>query len=924
MRRPLRLYGRSSEIAVIEGLLTSLRDGRGGALVLAAPPGLGRSALARHTMDSHHDGPVLYAAAAPAEQHLPHSGLHQLLCSGAGLLPDSPPLPSADVLSAGFAPTALLDLLRTLGAHRPLLVCVDDAHAWDRDSSAALGFVARRLASGARIAVLITMARRPSDQDVFGCLPALRLDPLDDAASTALLDGLTADRIDPAVREELRRRSAGNPRILTCAAERLTADQLAGRAPLPHRLPGAERVVQAYATLLDALPDDTRTALLFASAAQEHEPPGAGADCALLWRAAQLSGELDPECLEPAEQAGLIHDNGVRVHFTHPLINTALLRRIPPARRRAVHHLLAGLLDGPHRTLPRLVQRACATSRYDPALADALARAAAAPRPHADRAVALARSALLCPEGAQRGARFAAAAEHACLGGDPGRARDLLAQVRVVPPAGHVHYVRGLLALRDGPVADARETLLAAAALLAPRDERRAAEALLGAAEAAWAMGDAPAFLDAMSRVPAPLPDLAAEAYRAGMCAVFDGRGRQGRELLRRCLPPTAGADDLAALLRAGVAALVLGEVDMACRTGARALVAVRSHGPEFLLPQTLEHLAYGELRAGRHTRARAHASEGLRAAHRLGQRNQAAQLRAVLALVASVEGGAAAAAEHAASAAATAGPHGLVQAATLATWAVARADLAEGRSAEAAARLFPLVGPGPLRGHFAARMLAAPCLVEAAVLSGRAAEVAGAVDEFAVWTTATADPQAPAQLARCRALLAPAHQAAAHYEEALAHHARAGGDFEGARTRLLYGQWLRRQRKTREARGPLRDALVAFERCGAGAWAERAAGELRAAGETVAGDTGTGLQPPLTAQQLRIARYVAQGATNREVAARLSVSPRTVDHHLRNVFAALGVRSRLELARLLDREEKGRAVREGTTAELDEDACGR
>lgn len=210
--------------------------------------------------------------------------------------------------------------------------------------------------------------------------------------------------------------------------------------------------------------------------------------------------------------------------------------------------------------------------------------------------------------------------------------------------------------------------------------------------------------------------------------------------------------------------------------------------------------------------------------------------------------------------------------------------------------------------GHFAVRMLAIPCYIEAVALSGRVDDgtdgLAEAVEEFALWTSRTTDPQAPAQLARCRALLAPQEEAAARYEEALAHHDRAGGDFERARTQLLHGQLLRRRRRTREARGPLRDALVAFERCSARAWAERAGGELRAAGEAVdvPDQGGAGPLAGLTPQQQRIARCVAEGATNREVAVRLSVSPRTVDHHLRNVFAALGVRSRTELARLLDR----------------------
>ncbi|MFD3538408.1 LuxR C-terminal-related transcriptional regulator [Streptomyces sp. NPDC058662] len=900
VRKPLTLYGRSGELAALDSMLSRLRHGCGSTLVLGAAPGLGRTALVRHAVDGYRDGPVLHARAAPAEQPLPYSGLHALLCSA----PDPLPPRAADVLRPDLAPTALLGLLHTLGQRRPLLVCVDDAHLWDRASRAALGFAARRLDPGRGVCLLITEGQYPEADDHLGGLERLRLGPLDEQAATALVDRLTDGRTAPAVREELRREAAGNPTILSAAAARLTPDQLAGRAPLPRPLPGTGRIREAYTALLDSLPGDTRLLLLFAAAAQEHEPHGTGADAALLTRAGQAAG-LDPGRLEPAERAGAVHDDGARVHFAHPLLRAALLRGVPVARRRAAHLLLAALLDGPHRALPRLVQQACAADGHDPALARALVRAAVAPRPHAERSVALARSALLSADETLRGARLAAAAEQAWHGGDPGRARDLLAQVRAVPAPGHAHYVRGLLALRDGPAADALEALLTASALLAPYDAERAVQALLGALEAAWAMGDVPACLDALRRIPAPQPDPALERYRTGLCAVLGGGPRgEGRDLLR-VRPGSETAADPAALLRTAGAALVLGEIDTACRTGARALAAVRVHGPESLLPQALEHLAYAELRAGRHARARAHAEEGLPAAHRLGQRNKAAHLHAVLALAASVEGGAAACAEHAGAAASVSGPHGLAQAATLATWALARADLAEGRSAEAAARLRPLVAPGPLRGHFAARMLLVPCFVEAAALAGRGAgtaAAAAAVEEFARWAAATADPQAPAQLARCRALLAPAHEAAARYQEALGHHAAAGGDFEGARTRLLYGQWLRRQRRTREARGPLRDALVAFERCGARVWAERAAGELRAAGEAVPVEGGPGPLDQLTPQQQRIARCVAQGATNREVASRLSLSPRTVDHHLRNVFALLGVRSRFDLARLLDR----------------------
>ncbi|MFJ6700259.1 LuxR C-terminal-related transcriptional regulator [Streptomyces sp. NPDC091272] len=904
---PPVLFGRSSELVALDALLGRLRSGHGGALAVSAPPGLGRTALLRHAAAAHTDrggGPVLHATAAPAERDVPHSGLHALLCSAPTPLPHHPD----EVLRRGITAGGLLALLREPGAEGPLLVCVDDVHLWDPASRAELGFAARRLGAGGRAAVLVTTA----DEAGLAGLPVLRPGPLDDTAAGALLDRLTrrTDGVDPRVRDELRRAAAGNPRLLTEFTAHLTPDQLAGRTPLPHPLPGREGVLEAHATLLDGLAPQTWTLLLLAAAAAEHEPDGAGSDVGLLLRAGARAG-LPPALLErvlldPAESAGALRRTGDRVHFRHPLLRCAVLHRVSPARRRSAHELLAVLLAGPGAPpLPPLVQRACAAPGPDAVLAGRLAAQAVAPRPHAERSAALARAAGLSPDGGLRGARFAEAAEQARLAGDTGRARALLARVGPLPGNGAAQCVRGRLVLRDGPAADAREALLGAAALLAPGDPRAAWEAVLGAAEAAWAMGDAAAYLDAMHRVPLPAPDRALARYRAGMCAVLGGRIAQGHALLRRCLAGAQSCSDPEGLLRAVVAALVLGEVDAACGTGARALAAVRTTGQDASLPKALEHLAYAELRAGRHARARAHAQEGVQAARRTGQPNAGAHLHAVLALVASAEGDPAACAAHSDAALLGAGPHGLVQAATLATWALARCELARGRPGEAAARLAPLVRPGPRRGHFAARMLAVPCYVEATVLRGRADPASDgasrAVAEFARWAELTADPQAPAQLARCRALLAGPEEAAERYEEALAHHDRAGGDFERARTQLLYGQWLRRRRRTVAARGPLRDALVTFERCSARTWAERAGGELRAAGEAFGARAADREDPfaALTPQQQRIVRYVAEGATNREVALRLSVSPRTVDHHLRNVFAVLGVRSRTELAGL-------------------------
>ncbi|MFH8610667.1 LuxR C-terminal-related transcriptional regulator [Streptomyces sp. NPDC018029] len=872
------LHGRGAAIAAVKSLVEGVRAGRGGVLVLTAPPGLGRTAL------------VEYARAICG----PMPSVQPTAASSAVLPPG---------VWAGRVPLAWVSAAPE--PESPQLVCVDDAHTWDPASRAALSTELRRLTTtAAPVAVLLTLAEHAVTAAEFAGLPTLRLGPLDHSAAAALLDRLTEGFADPVVGAWLIREAVGNPRLLTALVAALTPDQLAGRTPLPDPLPGGEDLLADYATAIrvDELSGSARALLLLAAAAGEHEPDGAGADLSLVLRAGGTAAGL-----ASAEAAGAVVGSGGRIHFTHPLLRRAVLRRAPLARRRAAHVRLAEFCRD---RLSHLVQLACAAEGHDARLAGSLATEATAKTtadlPHAQRSAALARAAALTADAESRTDRLAEAAEAARLAGDPVRARALLARSGAVPAHGGVHRVHGLLALADGPADDARESLLTAAVLLPPDQARHA---LLGAAEAAWAMGDAAAYLEAMTRLPVCADDPALEAYRVGMCAVLSGRTAEGHAVLRRCLDELPGPDEPAGLLRAAVAALVVGEVETACEAGTRALAAVRAYGPDVLLPRALERLAHGELRAGRHTRARAHALEGLRAAQRLAQSNVAVSLHAVLALAASVEGDAEACAEHAAAAAAGAGPHGLAQAATLSVWAVARSDLAAGRPADAAARLAPLVGPGPRRGHFAIRMLAVPCFVEAAVQAGRTAEARQATEEFTRWAEATADPLTPAQLARCQALLAPPHQAATAYERALAHHDRMPGEFERGLTQLLYGQWLRRRRRTREARGPLRDALVAFERCGARAWADRSRGELRAAGEAVTvavaapvtGETGPpGPLAALTPQQQRIARHVAEGATNREVAVRLSVSHRTVDHHLRNVFAALGVRSRVELSRLL------------------------
>ncbi|WP_229891266.1 helix-turn-helix transcriptional regulator [Streptomyces lavendofoliae] len=929
----LRLHGRDAELDAVAALSERLSAGLSGVLLVAGEPGRGRTALLDRAVRDFTAGTVLHTRAAPAERHLPHSGLHALLSSapalaarvlrpavgtdtGTGTYTGTAP---GGLLGTGLPPTGLLDLLRHTGRtgdsghtghHRPLLVCVDDAHLWDPRSRAALGFAARRVDSVPAVGLLLSVAAHTAGAPDFAGLPVLHLAPLTGQAAGALLDDLTLGAVDPLVRGELLREAEGNPALLTALAGRLSTAQLSGHAPLPRPLADGPALARVVGGRLAELPSTTCELLLLMAAAHEYHPDGCGAEAAPVLRAAHAAG-LDPDALDAAERAGVARAAGDRVRFDDPLVRRAVRRGAPPARLRAAHARLAAALDGERDRLAHLTHRALAADGTDAGLADGLAAAASDPGVRAEplqRSLALARAADLTAEPRSRAARLTAAAEYARLGGRPRRAGQLLAAAREAA-AGHdavrgrAELVRGALALRDGPVGDAHEALLLAAALLDPYDPEGARGARFGAMEAAWAAGDIASCLAALDRKPAgPAPD--DDDFRAGMLAALRGRFGQARGPLRRVLDRAGGDDDPVRLLRAGAAALVVGDIAAACRVNARALAAARARDIATLVPQALEHLAYAELRTGRHPRARAHAEEGLRTAHRSGQRNVVAHHHAVLALVASIEGDRAALTAHADEALAIAGPHGLVQAASLAEWARARADLGRGMALDAAARLGPLVRPGHRHGHFAVRMLMAPCFVEAAVLAGEGRDDAGtAVEEFADWASRGADPQAPAQLARCRALLAPPSEAEALYAYALTGHERAGGDFERARTLLLYGKWLRRRRRPREARGRLKDALYAFERSGATVWAEQTRAELRATGGTAARETAAPLAG-LTPQQLRIARCVAEGATNREVALRLSISPRTVDHHLRNVFALLGVRSRVELSRLVAREE--------------------
>lgn len=663
---------------------------------------------------------------------------------------------------------------------------------------------------------------------------------------------------------------------------------------------------------------DAKALLLVTAAAQHNDPDAPGASVALVLRAVDAAA-LAPDTLEAAERAGLVYADAEHLFLGPPLTAAAVYGAAPLLARQAAHRLLAALLDTGHDRLAHLLHLASATSEPNPDLARELAAAArGGTSADARRAVGLRRAAALAPDVSTRAALLAEAAEHAHRVGRTDWARRWTAQARALPAdavaRGTAARVHGLIALHDGPVADAHQSFLLAARLLARNSRGLSIRCRLDAAEAAWALGDPAAFRDAVEPLAdEPFPGPAdAVAYGVGMRAILqaDAPGfTTGSAILRDVVARAERADDIDQLLRSGAAALVVGDLAAAGRLNGRALAVARVAGPGTAVPRILEHLAYAELRSGRHMQARAHAEEGVRAARQAGQRNLIAHHHAILALVASLDDDATTVRGHADAVEAIAAAHGLRQPSTLTSWALARADLARGRPNEAAAHLAPLLRTGSEQAHFALRMLAVPCFVEAAALSGTPEPARRHLAEFAIWAHLDVDPQAPAQLARCRALLAAADGSApseieAGYATALACPAQPDNGFERARTLLAYGRWLRRSRRPAQARDLLREAQVTFDRHGARVWSSHAAAELRATGAPPTSAQPSGDLGELTPQQLRIARSVADGATNREIATRLSVSIRTVDHHLRNVFATLGVRSRVELARLVDRAE--------------------
>jgi DNA-binding CsgD family transcriptional regulator len=886
------LYGRGEQLAAIDRLLEGMRSGRAGSLVLRGEAGVGKTALLEAAAENAAGAQVLRVAGVESEAELPFAGLHALLrpvLDEVGALPERQAmalrgafgLAEAAVADRFLVGLGVLSLVAEQAEDRPVLVVVDDAQWVDRASADALVFAARRL-HAERAAVLAATRDEPPGAGLPG-LPELRVDGLDRVSAERLLAGRG---LALAVRDQLIADAAGNPLALIELSRGLSAGQRAGSvSPLP--LPGAspaDRVQGAFLARVMALPQASRRAVLVAAL-------GGMAALAEASRAiAGAGGSLTD--LATAERAGLVRVTPGGVVFTHPLARAAVLAGSDVAERAAAHRALAGVLDGDRRAW-HLAALADGPDEQVAEELDATARKAGVRGSAAAMSAAYERAAGLSADPAAKGRRLILAAQAALAAGQLPRAADLAeaadpaeaAEAADPVQTAALARVRAALQFEAGRCADAAGFMLDGAALLCDAEPGTAQSMVIAAVGLLWLDGS-PARPDLERRAAAMLPPAEASLveFLQAVRRLQDGDIRVPVAVPAR--PDRRSfaffdfiGGDLSAIRRgaAGVAAW--------CRDG----------GALGLLTGTLVYLASAQVFAGELLDAMATVEEGMRIAADTGQSAMAVDLASIAAVLAAITGDeetcrnrAAQLRDLSADAQALALPR--------ADLALALLDLGAGRYQAALDGMQAVsAGPGrclPLLLYFY------PDHVEAAIRCGRPDLAARPLAQFTAWAGAIGQPWAAAVAARCAALTAGDAGAEPLYRQAVAAHEGDGRPFEQARTRLLYGEWLRRSQRRADAREQLLAAAATFTQIGAAPWRERAQAELRAAGAARPAVTPGDPLARLTPQELQVVRLAAGGASNKQIGAQLFLSPRTVGYHLYNAFPKLGVTAREELTR--------------------------
>ncbi len=906
------LIGRGPQTRAIDEALANARLGRSSRLVIRGEPGIGKTALIEYAVGEAGGMRVMSARGVEFEAGVPFAGLHELLRPALGSMERLSPIHAAALRSSlGLGErieadrlivgAAVLDLIAAYADEAPLLITIDDAQWLDRASAEAIAFAARRLVADP-VSVLVAMRDSDDSPLLSAGLAELQVGGLDVSSATGLLEGLPREAV-----ERLVNATGGNPLAL------LELARTDARASSPYDLPVATSVERVYLRRADGLSPGARQVLLLMSAAGT-------ADVRLVEGAAQSIGAAAAEIDEAEGASALVQVRSGRVEFVHPLARAAVYHSASPAQRRAAHRALAAAMTDADDADRRAWHLAAAAAGLDAEAADALDLAGRRARESSGydaAAEALAESARLTEDHELRSRRYFAAAESAWLGGRGDRALELLGASRKQAHSAEtrvdVDNLEGHIAMRRGSMMDGFRTMVAAAAAAERFDRLKAIHILCdaslgvyGAGRPGETLGAAQKALDLLAPDDPPETRVMALVAYATL-AIIAGHGSDGADRLHESLAlfariPALGNDPLL-LTCAGLAGLFLREAEAGRDLLERALTQARDHAPTAALPLLLFMLARDAAATDRWALARARYEESIRLARETTQYTWLAGGVSGLAWLNALEGREEECRQTAAEARDLADQYGMALFESWAMIAIGQLELALGKPevalqhfTECTDFLRELATDDP-------DLSPAPDCVDALVRLNRIEEARKISHDYDRSAAAKGQPFALSRAARARGQLA-GDEYAKEYEDALRHHAATSDVFEQARTHLYYGERLRRSRRRVDARKHLREALKAFDQLGAAPWAERALAELQASGET-ARVRDDRYRQQLTPQELQVAMTLAEGATTREAAARLYLSPKTVEYHLRHVYDKLEVRTREELRAAVLREPK-------------------
>ena len=911
------LPGRAREIARVNGLLGAARAGHGGTLVIRGEPGIGKTRLLEHAAEQATGMTVLEARGVESDAELAFAGLFDLLR----------PLTDEDItrITSELAAdqrddllqrlrdgrpiaverfaicTVVLKILCSAADRQPVVVCVDDAHWLDPASADAILFAARRVRHDP-VAVLLAVrdgARRPKLRG----FEEIALRGLDTPASAELLRSLSTFHGPDSSVGRLAAAAGGNPLALIELARQLEGEdiELFDHGALAARRSAAE----LFADRLRDLDDAARSALVVLAL-------DSGASTAFVWRAAGRLG-LDSAAFEQLEMASLVVFRAGEPRLVHPLIRSAVLAEVPPPVIRSGHRAWADALGGSaEQRSNRAWHLAAAAVGPDPEAADALdvaATEASAMSAYGTAAVALERAAQLTADDAVRGDRLLRAGVAARLAGRPGQAARLLKEAAGCATdrrlSAAVDRERGRRHLYHGNVTQAHRLAARGAATLGDSDPLQAAEMLGIAAWAAMISADYPRSI-ALARqareLAADRPDELSPLVELTLGTSLFSMGEVTDSfpiLLSACAAVEQRFEsvDPEYVCFAGIALAWVGEYRRARSLLARVTEQARSSAALGVLCQALHASAYVAARTGHLVSAYAAATQALTTAETVDNDLWRYFSLGCLAFIEAAQGREEDCRRHAEEALALARTMDIDHPAS-AREALGLLELALNRPDAAIAHLEPVNRRGST-GELTLGRPTGPDLVEAYLRAGRPLPEALLYQVIAY----SDDPRFPALAAlcwRCRGLLAADADIDACFGAAIALHERTDNPFALARTWLCHGERLRRAGRRGDARSRLSAAADLFDRLGARQWVTRADAELRAAGAAGRLTGRPAGVDALTGQELQVALAVARGLSNKDVAAELYLSPKTVEFHLGNAYRKLGIRSRSELTVLL------------------------